>query len=119
MLRVDIGMSAQVFILANIALVIGYVTLPLAVVPFLNFRRRTKAAWMVFFAGCVYTHSLSIWQTIHLGNGHGHSAVGWVPALLHVAQALGSWAAIVWALADLQRAAALLTAITEKGESRG
>jgi hypothetical protein len=104
----DVGAAAQVYVLANCALVVGYLVLPAFVVPYLSFRRRTKAAWMTFFVGCVGTHLFSVWQALSMASIMHHGEAGWVAALWHTGQAVGTWAAIFWARQDLARADAFL-----------
>jgi len=98
----EYGLAAQLYVVANVVLALGYLFVPVLLVPYLEVSRRTMVAMAVFFVGCTGSHSDMVWDVL---SGHDrHPAVGWVAVWWHVIQAVGTWAAILFFRSDLKAA---------------
>jgi hypothetical protein len=103
------GAAAQVYVIANVVILLGYLFVPILVLPHLELRRRTMIAMTVFFLGCVGSHADMVVDVLA---GHlVHPVVGWVAVWWHTIQAIGTWAAILFFRAELREANALLAQI--------
>lgn len=106
-----LGLAAQIHLLANIAIALGYFAAPIAFLPFLDLRRRTRGLGAGFFIGCVGTHGVyTIWQTLQ--SAAHHPPVGWVAATWHVGQAVCVWAFIFSFRSELADASSRLDRVT-------
>jgi hypothetical protein len=103
------GLAAQVYVVANLAIALGYVAVPALVLPHLPLRRRTIAFGVLFFVGCFGSHADMIWDVLH--GSHHHPPVGWFAVGWHVAQAVGTWGFILLFRAELAAAQAALTRV--------
>lgn len=100
------GVAAQVYIIANIAIGIGYLAVPVLVLPFLDLRRRTLVFGTLFFVGCFGSHLDMIVDVLR--HADLHPPVGWMAASWHVMQAIGTWGFIITFRRELAKANALL-----------
>lgn len=107
----DVGAAGQLFVLANLAIVAGYLAVPVLVLPFLNLRRRTAVFGAVFFIGCSGSHADMIFDVLFRWNHH--PPVTWVDAGWHAVQAIGTWGFIVYFRAELWQAEKLLEQISQ------
>jgi hypothetical protein len=102
------GLVAQAYVLANIAIALGYLCVPWLVLPYLDLRRRTVIAGAVFFVGCTGSHIDMVWDVL---SGHAaHPQIGLFALAWHVVQAAGTWGFILFFRWDLARANAALVA---------
>lgn len=101
------GAAAQTYLIAHIVISLGYLAIPVLVLPFWPIRRRTMAAGVVFFLGCVGTHGTASWDLLTHPE-HTLLLVGWGDAMWHVVQAAGTWAFILLYRQELRAAQALL-----------
>lgn len=107
----DVGAAGQLFVLANLAIVAGYLAVPVLVLPFLNLRRRTVAFGAVFFIGCSGSHADMVLDVLFRWNHH--PPVTWADAGWHAVQAIGTWGFIVYFRAELWQAEKLLEQISQ------
>ncbi len=102
------GLVAQAYVLANIAIALGYLCVPWLVLPYLDLRRRTVIAGAVFFVGCTGSHIDMVWDVL---SGHAnHPQIGLFALAWHVIQAAGTWGFILFFRWDLAKANAALVA---------
>lgn len=96
------GAAEQIYVIANIAIALGYLCVPALVLPFIQLRRRTLVAGAAFFLGCTGSHIDMVYDVIaHRGE---HPPVGWVAVVWHIIQAAGTWAFIMFFRAELTAA---------------
>lgn len=102
-----VGAAAQAYLIAHLVIALGYLAIPGLVLPFWPIRRRTMAAGVVFFLGCVGTHGVASWDLL-AHPGHVLILIGWTDAVWHIGQALGTWAFILLYRQELRAARKLL-----------
>jgi hypothetical protein len=106
------GFAAQVYVLANLAIALGYLCVPWLVLPYIHLRRRTIAAGALFFLGCTGSHIDMVYDVLV---GHDqHPPVGWVAVWWHALQAVGTWAFIMLFRGELNTADRVLDEIRAK-----
>lgn len=110
-----IGVAAQVFILANLAIAFGYLAVPALVLPHLKLRPITVGFGTLFFVGCFGSHADMIWDVLY-GN-HLHLPVGWFSVAWHVAQAVGTWGFILLFRQELRAANAFIDRVSDGSTS--
>ena len=101
-----VGLAAQLYVLANLIIGLGYIAVPVLVLPYLQLRRRTLLFGALFFIGCAGSHVDMVLDVLTRA-GH-HPPIGWVAVAWHVAQAVGTWGFILSFRWELRTARALL-----------
>lgn len=101
-----LGLAAQVYVLSNILIGLGYLAVPALVLPYLALRRRVIVFGVMFFVGCFGSHADMVYDV--LINDAAHTRIGWVAAFWHLMQAIGTWGFIVFFRHQLAAATALL-----------
>ncbi len=93
------GVAQTVFVVANLAIAAGYLSVPFLVLPYLPISRAALLAGGGFFLGCMGTH---LWMAF--GDSH-HT--NWFWTAEHLIQATCTWAFILLFRQNLQQAHAL------------
>jgi hypothetical protein len=93
------GVAHTLFVVANLAIAAGYLSVPFLVLPYLPISRAVLIAGAGFFLGCMGSH---LWMAY----GHGQHT-NWFWTAEHLVQAACTWAFILLFRHHLRRAHAL------------
>jgi hypothetical protein len=96
-----LGFSAFLVLVANVAIALGYVSVPFFVLRYLRLQPSTLVYGAVFFVGCAGTHlGMGLWPPL--------SDPGWFWTVWHVVQAVATWMFVIRFWLDLRYARRLL-----------
>lgn len=95
-----LGFATFLFLVANVAIALGYVAVPFLVLRYLTLAKSTLLYGAVFFIGCAGTHA---WMGVM-----DACDPGWFWTVWHVVQAAATWTFIIKFSDDLRQAKRLL-----------
>ncbi len=93
------GAAQALFVVANLAIAAGYLSVPLLVLPYLPISRAALLSGAGFFLGCMGTH---LWMAFG-----GHLDATWFWTVEHILQAVCTWGFIITFHVLLRRAHAI------------
>ncbi len=93
------GVAHILFVVANLVIAAGYLSVPLLVLPYLPISRGALLTGAGFFLGCMGSHLWMAFSGVHHAD--------WIWTTEHALQAACTWAFILIFRGDLRRAHAL------------
>lgn len=94
----------QLSIVANLAVVAGYLAVPMTALRLVPMRTRTRVAGVVFFVTCAITHAFMAFA----GADHGQrTPVFWLMLVNHLVQAAAVWMFVLGLAAEVRTAVAV------------
>lgn len=87
-----LGLMTHVFTITNVVIILGYIFVAFAVVPYMEIRTWTKVWGAIFFFFCALTHmELALHAYTETGLGFDTRGIDFHMHFVHIVQAISVW----------------------------